>query len=248
MLTKNYIPGTDLDIYSDKSKFSFGIDAILISSFCKFKKSDTVLEIGSGTGIIALRVHALYNPKKIYAVEIQDDNFEILQKNIEENKLSNSIHAVHRDLNDCYEIIKDNSLNGIVTNPPYFKYGCGIDNKSENHLISRYEKCLKLEDIFRFSSAKLKEKGKLYMINKPERLVDMMHLGRKYEIEPKRMIPVLSRENEKPRFILMEFVKRAGEFFTYEKPLVIYDEEGYRKEVVELYDGKQVICSTNTNR
>ncbi len=248
MLTKNYIPGTNLDIYSDKSKFSFGIDAILISSFCKFKKTDTILEIGSGTGIISLRVQAIYKPSKIYAVEIQEDNFEILKKNIEENKLSNYIHAVHRDINDCYEIIKDNSLDGIVTNPPYFKYGCGIDNKSENHLISRYEKCLKLEDVFRFSSAKLKEKGKLYMINKPERLVDMMHLGRKYEIEPKRMIPVMSRVNEKPRFILIEFVKKAGEFFIYEKPLVIYDGEGYRKEILEIYDGKQVICSTNTNR
>lgn len=248
MLTKNYIPGTNLDIYSDKSKFSFGIDAILISSFCKFKKTDTILEIGSGTGIISLRVQAIYNPTKIYAVEIQEDNFEILKKNIEENKLLDSIHAVHRDINDCHEIIKDNSLDGIVTNPPYFKYGCGIDNKSENHLISRYEKCLKLEDIFRFSKDKLKEKGKLYMINKPERLVDMMHLGRKYEIEPKRMIPVMSRENEKPRFILMEFIKKAGEFFTYEKPLVIYDGEGYRKEILEIYDGKQVICDTNTNR
>ena len=86
------------------------------------------------------------------------------------------------------------------------------------------------------------------MINKPERLVDMMHLGRKYEIEPKRMIPVMSRENEKPRFILMEFIKKAGEFFIYEKPLVIYDGEGYRKEILEIYDGKQVICDTNTNR
>ncbi|MDO5018511.1 MAG: methyltransferase [Lagierella massiliensis] len=248
MLIKNYIPGTNLHIYSDKKKFSFGVDAILVSSFANFKQSDEILEIGSGTGIIALRVQGIYNTKKIYAVEIQEDNYTILLKNIATNKLEDKIIPIYNDINKCYEIIKDNSLDGIISNPPYFKYGCGIDNKNENHLISRYEKYMTIENIFEFSKEKLKQKGKLYLINRPERLVDMLYLGRKFNIEPKRMIPVISREGEKPQFILMEFIKEAGEFFTYEKPLVIYGDDGYRKEIIDIYDGKKVICNSNTNR
>ncbi|WP_300410401.1 tRNA1(Val) (adenine(37)-N6)-methyltransferase [Lagierella sp.] len=238
MLEKNYILGTNLHIYSDRDKFSFGIDAILLSSFCKVKTKDIVLEIGGGTGIISLRVFDLYSPSKIHCVEIQKDNFEILLKNIKSNNLEQRIHPLNKDINDCYDIFEENSLDVIVTNPPYFKYGCGIENENENKLISRYEKYLKLEDIFKFSKSKLKELGKLFMVNRPQRLVDLFYYGRKYRIEPKRIVPVLSRREEKPQFVLVEFVKNAGEFFTYEKPLIIYEDGGYRKEIIDLYDGK----------
>mgnify|MGYP002756971340 CR=1 FL=1 len=238
MLEKNFIPGTKLHIYSERNKFSFGIDAILLSSFCKIGRRDRVLEIGSGTGIISLRIQGLYNPISIDAVEIQRDNYEILIENIKSNGLEGKINPYNEDINYCYDIFEDNSLDVIVTNPPYYKYGCGIQNQNENKLISRYEKYLKVQDIFKFSKAKLKDRGRLYMVNRPERLVDLFFYGRKFKVEPKKMVPVLSRQGEKPQFALFEFIKNAGEFFSYEKPLVIYDQKGYRKEIIDLYDGK----------
>jgi len=65
------IPGTNYKIIQNKEKFSYGMDAILLSSFAKAK--GVVVDLGTGTGIIPLRI---YNDKKvdiIYGVEIQKE-------------------------------------------------------------------------------------------------------------------------------------------------------------------------------
>ncbi|WP_099203602.1 tRNA1(Val) (adenine(37)-N6)-methyltransferase [Miniphocaeibacter massiliensis] len=238
MIKEHYIPGTNYKINSIEDKFSFGIDAILLSSFAKVKSSDKVLEIGGGTGIISLRMNYLYNPKIIDCVEIQKDNYNVLEKNIEINNLKNLINPINEDINNCFENYKNDSLDIIVTNPPYYKVDAGIKNKNENHYISRYEVYLKLEDIFKFAKYKLKSKGVLYMINRPSRLVDICEMARIYKIEPKNLVPVVSKIGEEPKMILMKFVKNSGANFVFKKPLVVYNEKGeYTEEVKKIYYG-----------
>lgn len=235
----NFIPGTNYEIYSIENSFSFGIDAILLSDFSKIPKNAIGLEIGGGTGIVSLRMDYIYNPKLIYCVEIQKENYLALQKNINFNKLNDKIIPVNKDINKCYEDYDNDKFDFIVTNPPYYRYNSGITNKNKNQYISRYEVYLKLEDIFKFSKYKLKTKGVLYMINRANRIVDIFEYARKYNLEPKEMIPVLSRSCESPKMVLVKFVKNAGKNFEYKKPLIIYDENGeYTKNIKEIYYGE----------
>lgn len=235
----NYIPGTDYNIYSLEEGFSFGIDAILLSDFAKIQKGSIGLEIGGGTGIISLRMDYLYNPKKIYCVEIQEDNYNILEENIEINKLNKKIIPINKDINNCFNDYSNDIFDFIVTNPPYYKYNSGIVNKNKNQYISRYEIYLKLEDIFKFSKYKLKTKGRLYMINRASRIVDIFEYARKYNLEPKEMIPISSKLGDSPKMVLIKFVKNAGSDFKYKKPLVIYDDKGeYTRKIKEIYYGK----------
>ncbi|MFY9284594.1 MAG: methyltransferase [Miniphocaeibacter sp.] len=235
----NYIPGTNYKIYTDSEKFSFGIDAILLSDFAKTKKNSRVLEIGGGTGIISLRMNYLYSPKNIACVEIQKDNFEILSENIKLNKLQDCINPINEDINNCYNLIKNDSLDVIVTNPPYYKLNHGIKNNDMNQFISRYEVYLTLEDIFKFAKLKLKSNGILYMINRPRRLVDILYYGRKYKMEPKKIVPVISRKTEEPKMILLKFVKNGRSDFVFEKPLIIYnDENEYTDRIKRIYYGQ----------
>ena len=238
MIKEHYIPGTNYKINSIEDKFSFGTDAILLSDFAKCKYKDKVLEIGGGTGVISMRMNYLYRPKNIQCVEIQMDNFEVLKKNIELNNLSDYINLVNKDINDCYDMYENCSLDIIVTNPPYFQVESGIKNKDENHYISRYEVFLKLEDIFKFAKSKLNFRGVLYMINSPTRLVDIFEMGRKYGIEPKNLVPVVSKIGEEPKMVLIKLVKDGGANFVFEKPLAIYDDKGeYTEEVMKIYYG-----------
>ena len=93
---------------------------------------------------------------------------------------------------------------------------------------------MKLEDIFAFSNKTLKDKGKLFMIHKPERMVEIFN--KSGNLKPKRVRFVESRVYEKPQFILVEFVKNARDGLKIEDPLVIYEGNSYSKEMKQIND------------
>ena len=84
-----------------------------------------------------------------------------------------------------------------------------------------------------------KDKGEIYMINRAERLVDIVTLMRNNRLEPKEIRFVHSKQNESPTLVLVKAVKNAGEFLKIEKPLIIYNEDGsYTDEILEIYNKK----------
>lgn len=217
-------------IHVDRS-YSFGVDSIILGDFARMKKGKTALDIGSGSGVLAFLTNYLYELKKVYAVEIQKSKADLLRENISLNNIDN-IELINEDLNNID--FKENSLEYIITNPPYYKITDNIGNKEEEFLISRQEKYLKLEDIFAFSNKTLKDKGKLFMIHKPERMVEIFN--KSGNLKPKRVRFVESRVYEKPQFILVEFVKNARDGLKIEDPLVIYEGNSYSKEMKQIND------------
>lgn len=218
----DYLPRTNIKmIHVDKS-YSFGVDSIILGDFARMKKGRTALDIGAGSGVLSFLTNSLYQLKKVYAVEIQKSKADLLRENISLNNIDN-IELINEDLNKID--FKENSLDYIITNPPYYKITDNIGNKEEEFLISRQEKYLKLEDIFAFSNKTLKDKGKLFMIHKPERMVEIFN--KSGNLKPKRVRFVESRVYEKPQFILVEFVKNARDGLKIEDPLVIYEGNSY---------------------
>lgn len=227
----DYLPRTNIKMIHVDRSYSFGVDSIILGDFAKMKKGKTALDIGSGSGVLAFLTNYLYELKKVYAVEIQKSKADLLRENISLNNIDN-IELINEDLNNID--FKENSLEYIITNPPYYKITDNIGNKEEEFLISRQEKYLKLEDIFAFSNKTLKDKGKLFMIHKPERMVEIFN--KSGNLKPKRVRFVESRVYEKPQFILVEFVKNARDGLKIEDPLVIYEGNSYSKEMKQIND------------
>ena len=83
----------------------------------------------------------------------------------------------------------------------------------------------------------LKDNGALYMVHRPERLVDIIENLRKNKLEPKVIRMVYSNVNSKPCMILIKAVKNAKEFLKFENNLYIYDENGnYTEEILKIYN------------
>ena len=78
-----------LKIYQNKDLYCFTSDAVTLANFAKIKRGAKVCDFCSGSGIIAILISAKNEPSEIYAVEIQDEMFELLQKNIELNHIEN---------------------------------------------------------------------------------------------------------------------------------------------------------------
>lgn len=230
MIKLDYIPKTNLYMKHVDKSYSFGIDSILLANFSKMKKNKSLIDIGSGSGILSLACSSYYNLSKVFSIEIQKEKANLLKENIKLNGINN-IEVVNEDLNKVN--FPNNFCDYIITNPPYYKKGANIKNEKEEFLLSRQEIKMNLSDIFRFSNKCLKDKGKLFMIHKPERLVDIIKESGNLKL--KRIKFVQSKAFEKPVFILMEFVKNANDGLKFENPLIIYDENNnYTKEVKEI--------------
>ncbi len=232
------IPGTDLVIIQDRECFSFGIDSILLSSFARIKSGATIVDVGSGNGILALRCSALYRPREVIAIEIQKDVADMARRSVERNGLSSRIRVLDTSLAECESRFEPGSVDAVISNPPYFKKDCGLIADDPRLALARHEIAMTLEDLFRFSARILKPRGKLFLVHRPERLADALVLGREYKIEPRRMQLVYPRRQQPPRQVLLEFEKHAPTDFRVEVPLVVYDGEHYTQEVLRLYENR----------
>lgn len=200
-------------IIQNKEGFCFGIDSILLSEFSKnIKTNSRVLDLGSGTGILSILLCGKTKLKEIIGVEIQKEVYEMSQRSIKLNNLENKIRLINDNILNLNKYFDSNSFDVIVTNPPYKKQNSGIKNQNEKKLISRHEITAKLEDFISIGSMMLKEKGEFYMVHRPERLVDILTLMRKYNIEPKLLKLTCINKDKVPKLVLIKGVKNANPF------------------------------------
>ena len=161
------------------------------------------------------------------------------QRSVELNGLENKIEVINTDINNLENIFELNSFDSIVTNPPYKNKDTGKINDNEYKYISRHETTADLSKFINISFKMLKDKGSLYMVHRPERLVDIVFELRKNKLEPKIIKFIYSNKNKEPKLVLIKAVKNANKFLKIEKPLFIYDEQGnYTDEILKIYNKK----------
>lgn len=227
-----------LKIVQNEKGFCFGMDSVLLSDFAKnMKNNSTVLDLGTGTGIIPILLCGKTNLKKVVGIEIQQDVANMAKRSSQLNNLQDRFEVVNTNIIDLKNIYEKQSFDVIVTNPPYKKENTGITNENEAKLISRHEITANLEDFISISKDLLKDKGEFYMVHRPERLVDILSLMRKYKIEPKILKFVSPNKNKEPNLILIKGIKNANSFLKIEKNLYVYNEDGkYTNEILKIYN------------
>ena len=227
-----------LKIIQNEKGFCFGMDSVLLSDFAKnMKNNRTVLDLGTGTGIIPILLCGKTNLKKVVGIEIQKDVANMAKRSSQLNNLQDRFEVVNTNIIDLKNIYEKQSFDVIVTNPPYKKENTGITNENEAKLISRHEITANLEDFISISKDLLKDKGEFYMVHRPERLVDILSLMRKYKIEPKILKFVSPNKNKEPNLILIKGIKNANSFLKIEKNLYVYNEDGkYTNEILKIYN------------
>ena len=152
-------------------------DAILLSEFMKkyfsrkgknLKGEKSFLEIGAGQGIISLLLSELNIISKIFAVEIQEEVFAALKKNIEINDLNGKIIPINKNIKNV-----NGEYDFIFSNPPYKKTGSGKMPENEMERISKYEILLTLEELILEIRRLLKNYGEFFVVVPNSRLNDV---------------------------------------------------------------------------
>ena len=229
----------NLKIIQDKNGFCFGIDSVILSEFANdIKSKSKVIDLGTGTGIISFLLLAKYNINKIIGIEVQPDVADMAKRSIELNNLNEKFELINCDVKNILSYMERDSVDVVVSNPPYKKINTGGKNENEKKLISRHEILADIFDFIEAAKKVLKDKGALYMVHRPERLSDIIYGLRKNKLEPKKIRFVYSREDsEEAKLVLVKAVKNGGQFLKVEKPLFIYKKNGeYSDEVLRIYN------------
>lgn len=227
----------NLKIIQNKNGFCFGIDSVLLSDFSKnIKKDSKVLDLGTGTGIISILLCGKTNLREIIGVEVQKEVYDMACRSAKLNDIEDKFKLINENVLNLENIFENGYFDVIVTNPPYKKQNTGIMNEDNRKLISRHEILANLEDFIRVSNKMLKDKGEFYMVHRPERMVDIFALMRKYKIEPKEVRLVFSNEKNPPKMVLIKGIKNGGEYLKFRENLYIYKEDGsYTDEILKIY-------------
>lgn len=212
----------------------------MLSDFAKnLRAGSTVVDIGTGTGIISILLAVKSTLSKVYGVEIQPEVASMAKRSVELNNLQDKIEIINTNIKDIFDTLKPNEIDCIVTNPPYMKMNTGAINEEKKKLISRHEVECTLEDIVKISYKLLKSNGEFYMVHRAERIVDILYYLRQYKLEPKILRFIQPKANKEPNLVLIKAVKNAGYQLKIEKPLIVYDENGnYTDEILEIYNKK----------
>ncbi|WMJ79978.1 tRNA1(Val) (adenine(37)-N6)-methyltransferase [Clostridium sp. MB40-C1] len=225
-----------LHVIQKKEGFRFGVDAVLLANFAKVKKGDNVIDLCSGTGIIPFIIAGKTEAAKISGIEIQEEMVEMANRSVEFNSLQEKMDFIQGDLTNLQFIKKLPKADVVTVNPPYKLQNSGLVNPSDKMAIARHEVCCNLEDVIIACRILLKDNKRMYMVHRPDRVVDIITLMRKHKIEPKRIQMVHPNTKKAPNIVLIEGQRDGGAFLKWEKPIYVYnDEGGYSKEIEEIY-------------
>ncbi|MBQ3852671.1 MAG: tRNA1(Val) (adenine(37)-N6)-methyltransferase [Lachnospiraceae bacterium] len=225
-----------LRLIQDPERFCFGMDAVLLSHFATCPDGGTLLDLGTGTGIIPILMSALTKASHLTGLEIQEESADMADRSVSLNGIGDRVSIVKGDIKEAGGIFPRASFDCITCNPPYLQGDHGIVNPADAKAIARHEVLCTLEDVVSAAEQLLKPNGHFFMVHRPFRLSEIMCLMHEHNLEPKRMRLVYPMADREPNMVLIEGIRGAKMRITVEKPLILQNPDGsYTEEVKELY-------------
>jgi len=228
----------DLKIIQHEDSYRFSIDAVLLSNFVKANYKDSIIDLGTGSGVIPILLSAKTNAKKIVGLEIVREVYDRANRSVKLNGLESKIEIVHGDLRNALDIFDRESFSVVVTNPPYMTLKEGKISPNEHIAIARHEVAATLEDVVKTSRALLSFGGRFYMVYRTLRITDALYTLRKFGLEPKTLRLIHPRSKKAPNLFLVMAQKGGRSGVKMLSPLVVYNDDGsYTEEIDKIYFG-----------
>ena len=229
----------DLKIIQRKDMFNFSLDTVLLANFCTITKDvKKIVDFGTNNAAIPLILSRRTN-KPIIGVEIQKEAVELAKKNITLNNLDDQIEIVHSDIK---EFVNDSIKVGLVVcNPPFFKVDEDSNlNNNEFLTIARHEIKINLEEIIKSAAKILDNRGKFAMVHRPQRMIEILNLMQKYDIEPKRIKFVYPKYNKESHILVVEGIYKGKKGLKIEPPLYAHNDDGSYSDEVKKMFGEEI--------
>ena len=206
--------------------FRFGTDSVLLADFAAPRKGDRAVDLGCGTGAVALLMAGHRDALTVQAVELQGDIADMARRSVALNRLEARIQVYNMDMRDAWRTLGAGRYSLAVCNPPYGRSGAALESLSETKRLARHEGDLTPSDVARSAALLLKNGGRFCAVYPAHRAYELMRAMDEAGIAPKRIRTVHGVAGRAPKFVLMEGVKQGGEGLHWLEPLVLRNADG----------------------
>ncbi|MGB5359203.1 MAG: methyltransferase [Eudoraea sp.] len=215
-------------IYQDRCAMKIGTDGVLLGAWTNISNSpESVLDIGTGTGIIGLMLAQRCYANTIDAIEIDEDAFEQCVENFEASPWSDRLFCYHASLDEFLDEI-DDKYDLIISNPPFYSEQVTSGNIARDQ--ARQNSSLPFNLLLKGVSELLSKNGSFAIVVPFKEEKSILQQARKFELYPVRLLRVKGHPDSEVKRSLIEFHFKKTEVLTNE--LII---EKSRHEFTEDY-------------
>jgi tRNA1Val (adenine37-N6)-methyltransferase len=231
-----------IKLYQSRSGYRASLDAVLLAAFVTIRERDKIVDLGTGSGVVALLIASMHASSTIVGIEVQEAMAERAARNVRLNQFESRVRIVCSDLRAVAENFKPESFSLVTANPPYRRAGSGRVSADAEKKIARHETSATLADFVAAAAYLLPIKGRIAVIHPAERTTDLLTTMRSFGIEPKRLRMVHSFRAAEASLVLVEGVKGGRESVKVLSPLVLYSEDNrYTPEIGALLAGEHAL-------
>nr|WP_246428008.1 tRNA1(Val) (adenine(37)-N6)-methyltransferase [Paenibacillus phyllosphaerae] len=226
-----------LHIIQSREVFSFSMDAVLLARFAGIPPKGRILDLCTGNGVIPLLL-TTRTKATIDAVEIQPRLADMARRSVAINELEHQIRIIEGDLRTFPADQGYPIYDAITINPPYLPPQAGDQNENQHYAFARHELNGNLDEIVAACSKLVRNGGRVSMVHRPSRLIEIIDAMRKYKLEPKRIRFVHPHAGAEANIVLIEAAKDGKPEVRLLPPLIVYNEERqYNEELMQIYYG-----------
>ena len=169
-------------VSQDQCAMKIGTDGVLLGAWVPIDtRPNSILDIGTGTGIIALMLAQRCDAQQIDALEIDENAYEQAVDNFESSPWSDRLFCFHAGLDEFVEEPED-EYDLIVSNPPFYVEDFRSDNAQRD--LARFQEAMPFEDLVESAALLLSENGIFAVIIPFKEEENFLELAKEYELFP----------------------------------------------------------------
>jgi tRNA1Val (adenine37-N6)-methyltransferase len=219
-----------LKLYQKRKGYRFSVDSILLGDFARERAAGLVIDLGTGSGILAVLLSRIEAVREIMGIEVQEDLAALAQKNILYNTCGDKVTIIRADIRELKEQFSATSFDAVISNPPFYPIKSGLLNEDSGKAVSRHELHGTLADFLSISAYLLKRSGAFLTIYPCSRIGDLIEEMRTAKLEPKTLRFIHPNIEEPANLVLVEGIKGAGREARVLPPLVLFGADGSYSE------------------
>ena len=209
-----------------------GTDGVLLGAWTPIKNNPfSILDIGTGTGIIALMLAQRSNAEQIDALEIDEDAYEQATDNFENSPWNDRLFCFHAGLDEFVEEPED-EYDLIVSNPPF--YSENYKSNSEQRDLTRFQDAMPFEDLVEAADLLLSENGIFSVIIPFKEEENFLALANEYELYPLKITRVKGAPNSEIKRSLLAFSRNKKSDFPVDELIIETARHQYTPKYIEL--------------
>lgn len=219
-------------VEQDRCAMKIGTDGVLLGAWTPIENNPfSILDIGAGTGIIALMLAQRSHAEQIDALEIDDDAYEQASDNFENSPWNDRLFCFHAGLDEFVEEPED-EYDLIVSNPPFYSEDYKTENDQRD--LARFQDAMPFEDLIEAAALLLSENGIFSVIIPFKEEENFLALAEEYELHPIKITRVKGTPTSEIKRSLLAFGRNESDTVLSNELIIETSRHIYTPEYIEL--------------